>query len=424
MMRILVENFQSIEKAEIELQSGSITAVVGDSNSGKSALVRAVRSLIVNPRSTNFIREGKKYTRVALEFEDTVVGWQKDSSGSVVYVIDDERISKFGRSIPEQVVSSLRLSPISFGVGESLLNVRSQFDPMFFVGDTGPARYAVLAELAGLSYLSDAVRKLKTELRGIGPKVELLNSEIFSLEEFIFSEEVELAAIKDLYSKAVDLNKYIFQLTEKLDTLLSLKESFLSLVAVKRSLLLDLDFLSSIESFVLQRLAVFVDLFSTYESVYSKYIVLFRLRQRFNALVSEREILSDKLVLLSVVDVDLLERFSGFVLRRSKLIRTLTDLTSLRFRLFSLLDERRCLLGLDFSNVDLVEVYFSEFVAFVERLKYLVILKNLYDERASLVVRYSELDVAVVELESAISNLLSLFDICPLCGQPIGECND
>ena len=42
-----ISNFQSVEKADIQL--GGFTVIVGPSNSGKSALLRALRAVVRPP---------------------------------------------------------------------------------------------------------------------------------------------------------------------------------------------------------------------------------------------------------------------------------------------------------------------------------------------------------------------------------------
>ena len=81
--KIILENFMAHERTELELGPG-VNALTGPNNSGKSAIVEALRCVATNPVPKHYIRHGAKEARVTLEFEDkTQVVWvrKKRSSG-------------------------------------------------------------------------------------------------------------------------------------------------------------------------------------------------------------------------------------------------------------------------------------------------------------------------------------------------------
>ena len=47
-LKVTIENFQSISKGELEFTQG-INIIVGQSNSGKSAILRAIKGSVLNP---------------------------------------------------------------------------------------------------------------------------------------------------------------------------------------------------------------------------------------------------------------------------------------------------------------------------------------------------------------------------------------
>ena len=66
--RLVIDNFQSHEHTEVEFGSG-LNVVVGPSDFGKSALVRALRWVLYNePRGANFIRAGTKVCQVKVKW--------------------------------------------------------------------------------------------------------------------------------------------------------------------------------------------------------------------------------------------------------------------------------------------------------------------------------------------------------------------
>ncbi|MCL6636233.1 MAG: ATP-binding protein, partial [Peptococcaceae bacterium] len=68
-----MENFQSHRYTELVL-APTMTVLIGESDQGKSAVVRALRWLLYNrPQGADFMRVGADYCRVAAEFDDGLV---------------------------------------------------------------------------------------------------------------------------------------------------------------------------------------------------------------------------------------------------------------------------------------------------------------------------------------------------------------
>ena len=68
-MKVTVENFQSIKRAEIDVDG--FTVITGPNNSGKTALMRAIRGAFQNAPGSAFIRHGEKECRVEVDLGDT-----------------------------------------------------------------------------------------------------------------------------------------------------------------------------------------------------------------------------------------------------------------------------------------------------------------------------------------------------------------
>ena len=84
-MKLHIKNFQSIKLAELVL--GQFTALVGPSNTGKSAVIRSIKSLMTNARGQDFITRGESSASVTLLLDDNHgVAWQKGNGSK--YVLD------------------------------------------------------------------------------------------------------------------------------------------------------------------------------------------------------------------------------------------------------------------------------------------------------------------------------------------------
>lgn len=83
LIKIEIENFQSIKKLAIDL--GQYTVLVGTSNQGKTAIVRAIESVFTNPAGQSRIRKGASHCIVRLDFDDgTWVLWEKGKTSRYI----------------------------------------------------------------------------------------------------------------------------------------------------------------------------------------------------------------------------------------------------------------------------------------------------------------------------------------------------
>jgi len=87
--RVSVHGYQSLEDVDLEL--APLTVIVGPSRSGKSALVRALRSAFFNATGAAFIRRGARAATVGLLFDDgTELSWEKVAGAGGVYVVSGD----------------------------------------------------------------------------------------------------------------------------------------------------------------------------------------------------------------------------------------------------------------------------------------------------------------------------------------------
>ena len=63
---IKIENFQSLGKAELVLDN-NLTVVTGKTNSGKSAIVRALETIIFNNGSDDYIKAGSDELSIEMD---------------------------------------------------------------------------------------------------------------------------------------------------------------------------------------------------------------------------------------------------------------------------------------------------------------------------------------------------------------------
>lgn len=93
-----IEDFQSIGNAELEFTPG-INLIVGQSNSGKTAILRAIDSVLTNPTyAKSFIKHYTNETNVTFQYNDNTISWKKSGKGGTTYNVNNEEYSKMGTS--------------------------------------------------------------------------------------------------------------------------------------------------------------------------------------------------------------------------------------------------------------------------------------------------------------------------------------
>lgn len=168
--RLSIRNFQSLHVVDLDLEP--LTVIVGPSSSGKSALVRALRTLTANARGSAFVSSWAKRTVIAADLTDTkdpesprgtltLTRGAKTEDNS--FVIDPppgpnedappSRYTKLGGEVPPEVSRFLRIAP------NDPLHFAAQFDRPFLLDDS-PAEVArTLAELTNVHVIFAAARE-------------------------------------------------------------------------------------------------------------------------------------------------------------------------------------------------------------------------------------------------------------------------
>lgn len=170
---IEVRNFQSIEHANLVVEG--YTSVVGRSNIGKSALVRAVKAALTGATGTSFVRHGpgcarrlkdaKKCqckTAVRIKREGFDLLWEKGDNDNR-YTFNGQVYDSVERGTPSFLTEGY--APIQIGPDKELLQVADQFDPIFLLNRTGGVVADVLSDVAHLDRVNAAMRLVEKDRR-------------------------------------------------------------------------------------------------------------------------------------------------------------------------------------------------------------------------------------------------------------------
>ncbi len=112
-----IVNFQSHEKTELALHPG-VNVIVGESESGKTAIRRALYWLAFNRPGGESFRSWwsneKSKTQVSILLDNDINIARYRSNSENAYSINDEVLKAVGQTVPQKVQDQLRISDINF----------------------------------------------------------------------------------------------------------------------------------------------------------------------------------------------------------------------------------------------------------------------------------------------------------------------
>lgn len=209
--RIEIRNFQSHKATNLDLSS-SVNTLQGNSDCGKSAVMRALNWLIFNPAGDYFVSNwAKKGKTISAPCEVTlyVNGYKvtrrrdKDFNG---YMLDDQVFEATRNSVPPQILSVL-------GLGE--VNLQKQLDPPFLLSMSPGDVSRYVNNLVNLSKIDTWVTAINGRTRRLTQDVDAGEKKVEDAQKLV-----------DSYSWVHDLELLSENVSELDHKISYLKENF------------------------------------------------------------------------------------------------------------------------------------------------------------------------------------------------------
>lgn len=166
MVRVEVKDFQSIVHEVIEINGFS--ALVGRSNIGKSAVVRAIKAALTGAPVESLVRhsvdcprvvKGSKSCRcfcsVRIVAEGLDLLWEKGDDINQ-YLYNGTKYTAVSRGTPDFLLDSF--GPAKVGDEKEMLQISDQFRPIFLLDKSGTTVADVLSDVVRLDQINTAIR--------------------------------------------------------------------------------------------------------------------------------------------------------------------------------------------------------------------------------------------------------------------------
>lgn len=178
-MKVKVENFQSIKNAEIEVDG--FTVITGANNSGKTALIRALRGAFQNTAGNTFVRHGEDNCRVEVDLGDVEFAWEKGKK-KPTYEVGSKTLNP-GRDVPKEV-SDLGVRSITAGGREIWPQIANQFSgQVFLVDQPGSVLAEAVADVERVGKLNRALKSADKDKRAASSELKVRRKDLKQYEE-------------------------------------------------------------------------------------------------------------------------------------------------------------------------------------------------------------------------------------------------
>lgn len=215
---IRLRNFQCHENLLVELDP-RVTTIVGPSDVGKSAVIRALRWAALNVPVGCMIRDGAKQARVELIADGRRIARTRGSENS--YSLDGKEFRAFRSDVPDEIATLLNLTDANF---------QGQHDPLYWFSSTAGDVSRQLNAVVNLAVidrtLAEATRqvyKCKTVLENAE---ENLRRSIAEKNELKWVEEADrdYKQVEWIEQSAADIRKDVSDLNDRVEAVREAKE--------------------------------------------------------------------------------------------------------------------------------------------------------------------------------------------------------
>lgn len=165
--RVVLKNVQRFKTLDLEF-SPLITTIVGDTDTGKSTVMRALMIVCLNRVSGDgYIRHGKKSLKVDLHLSDGKKIVREKGKGINSYFLDGKRFNRdlTGKSVPAEIDETLNIGPENF---------QRQLDLHFWFSDTPGQVSKSLNKIVNLEKIDSTLATIASDLRSAKADYELI----------------------------------------------------------------------------------------------------------------------------------------------------------------------------------------------------------------------------------------------------------
>jgi len=195
---IEIKGFESHEHTIIDDVSAGLNLICGESNAGKTSIVRAIKLVAYNEFDPKSLRVGCAECEVTVRTHRGEVKvtrgpkknlWEVTQKGK-----STEYFDKVGRNVVPRAAEILGLNVVTLGDVEVPVNIMDQLENHFMLAGignkdaSGSTRAQVVDEISGLSGIEGVIKGVSLDNHRLGREVSTAEKEILKVEEELHNE--------------------------------------------------------------------------------------------------------------------------------------------------------------------------------------------------------------------------------------------
>jgi len=194
--KIHIKNFQSHKDTSLELSPG-VNVIVGTSDCGKTAVIRALKWLMWNkPSGDDFRSDWGGDTQVTIEVDGHTIIRGKGKEN--IYQLNNKLFKAFGTDVPEEIQTILNIDET---------NIQQQLDSPFLISDSPGEVASYFNKIAGLDKIDSSTKYIQSQIRSYKGKIESDEAQAKEYEqdlkqyEYLDKFEVDLEFVESMYEE-------------------------------------------------------------------------------------------------------------------------------------------------------------------------------------------------------------------------------
>lgn len=383
-LEVQIRNFQIIESAKLKFVPG-LNVIQGESNNGKTAIFRAIKSAIYNIPGTTNVKYGADCYVVGLSYGENTVVYKKGTD--TVYLVNGQQYNKPGRAQLDEVADALGVKILEINGTNEQLNFWDQMDKPFLLDRTPTELFRFIVDSGKDDNIVQCMADMVSERQGINKQINASEGSIAQLD----SQITEVSAALTDADKVIDACESII----KLGPQVAKKEELTNTAAAIANAKTNIETIKAATKINRDTINIIKDIKDKIQVSESKSEVIKNEEIKIRSLKSSIETTQGKMSSLHYTSIPDTNRLTSLVAKQNRLNSISRNIEELR---------QKELHKVDIDVVDLCN------------------LKNYQD---SLVFKSNKIvecrglvEQARTKVEQA-RGLLNLFQICPLCKQPM-----
>lgn len=233
---LVIKNFQSHPGSILHFDKG-VNVIIGSSDSGKTAILRAIKWVVTNRPSGDEFRSkwgGETEVTIAIGEPDKIVMGDKviarlKTDKENAYRIDDKELKAFGQDVPEEIQIALNLNEV---------NIQEQLDSPFLLSSSPGEVAQHFNKIANLEQIDLSLKKvqgfikqIETDIKATQNNIHFCSGEL-KLQPDFHSLEKRIVALEELEKEILTKSTQCRTLESLLEEIVSAKEDLESIAGL------------------------------------------------------------------------------------------------------------------------------------------------------------------------------------------------